>query len=97
MRTEPESYIAAHEAAERQQRRAWSLWLLFVGLHLGYFAFPVLPFAGARAWFPLLAVLPPVFALGYTLAVVRVVRGWRRTRESSATFLPIPPRQETAP
>jgi hypothetical protein len=97
MSTEPESSIAAHEAAERQQRRAWSRWLLFVGLHLGYFAFPVLPCAGARAWFPLLAVLPPVFALGYALAVVRAVRRWRRTRERSATFLPVPPREETAP
>ena len=97
MSTEPASYIAAHEAAERQQRRRWSLWLLFVGLHIGYFAFPVLPVAGARAWFPLLAVLPPLFALGYTLAVVRVLRRWRRTRETSATFLPIPPRDETTP
>ena len=97
MSTEPESSITAHETAERRQRRAWSLGLLFVSLHILYFGFPVLPFAEARAWFPVLAFLPPLFALGYAFAVVRALRRWRRTRETSTAFVPIPPREESTP
>ena len=97
MSTAPESYIAAHETAERQQRRAWSLGLLCVSLHLLYFGFPILPFAEVQVWFPMLAFLPPLFALSYAFAVIRALRRWRRTRETGTAFVPIPPREESTP
>ena len=94
MSEQPESSIAAHEAAARQQQRLWGLGLLFVALHIGYFAFPLLPWAGTQAWFPILALLPPLFALGYALAVVRVLRRWRRTRAHDQAFIAIPTHEE---
>ncbi len=90
MNTQPDSSIAAHEAAARHQQRLWGLGLLFGVLHGAYFAFPFVPLAGAQAWLPWMALLPPLFAGGYAVMVVRMVRRWRRARAHDQAFIAIP-------
>jgi cation transport ATPase len=90
MNHQPESSIAAHEAAVRHQQRVWGLGLLFVGLHIGYVAFPLLPVAGTQAWLPWMALLPPLFACGYAVVMLGMLRRWRRTRATDHTFIAIP-------
>jgi len=88
--TQPDSSIAAHEAAARHQQRFWGLGLLFGVLHGAYFAFPFVPLAGAQAWLPWMTLLPPLFAGGYAVMVVRMVRRWRRARAHDQAFIAIP-------
>jgi hypothetical protein len=92
--TQPDSSIAAHEAAARHQQRLWGLGLLFVVLHGAYFAFPFVPLAGAQAWLPWMALLPPLFAGGYAVMVVHMVRRWRRARAHDQAFIAIPTHEE---
>ncbi len=94
MNNQPHSYIAAHQAAERHQQRLWGVGLLFVVLHGIYFAFPLVPLAGAQAWLPWMALLPPLFACGYAVVVLRMLRRWRRARTTDQAFIAIPAKDE---
>jgi hypothetical protein len=94
MNTQPTSYIAAHEADERRQHRVWGLGVLFVMLHLGYFACPFLPGVGTQTWWPWLALPPPLFACGYAVMVVRLLRRWHRARATDHAFIAIPAQEE---
>ena len=94
MNTQPDSSIAAHQAAERHQHRVWSLGVLFVVLHIGYFAFPLLPVAGTQAWWPWMTLLPPLFACGYAVVLLRMLRRWRRARTTDQAFIAIPAKDE---
>ncbi len=96
MNNQPDSYIAAHQAAERHQQRAWGLGLLFVVLHIGYVAFPLLPCAGTQAWLPWMALLPPLFACGYAVVLLRMLRRWRRARATDHAFIAIPAKDEVS-
>ncbi len=67
---EPVSYIAESQRQERCTHWVWGLGLCLVFLHGCYFGFPLIPFAAARRFFPLLrrffpllAWLPPLFSL----------------------------------
>jgi hypothetical protein len=85
------SYIEAGERADRRQHLRARLLLLVFLLHGVYFVGPVLPFARARVLVPVLAVLPPLFAVACLLTLFLAVRRrWQRRRQSSA-FVPIPP------
>ena len=94
MNTQPDSSIAAHEAAARHQQRLWGLALLFMLLHGVYFAFPFVPLAGIPAWLPWMALLPPLFAGGYAVMVVRIVQRWRHARAHEQAFIAIPPHED---
>jgi hypothetical protein len=96
MNHQPESSIAVHEAAVRHQRRVWGLGLLFVGLHIGYVAFPLLPVAGTQAWLPWMALLPPLFACGYAVVVIRMLWRWRRAHATAHAFIAIPAKDEVS-
>jgi hypothetical protein len=96
MNNQPHSYIAAHEAAERHQQRLWGLGSLFVVLHGIYFAFPLVPLAGAQAWLPWMALLPPLFACGYAVVMLRMLRRWRRARTTDQAFIAIPAKDEVS-
>jgi hypothetical protein len=97
MKTQPDSSIAAHEAAARHQQRLWGLGLLFVVLHGVYFSFSFVPWASAQAWWPWMALLPPLFAGGYAVMVVRMVRRRRRARANDHAFIAIPTHEDDPP
>ena len=82
--------IADKEQTHRQQRRRWMLLMCLVLLHIIYFGFPLIPFVQVWDFLPLLALLPPVFALSYVLLVFAALRRRWQQKQSKNAFVPIP-------
>jgi hypothetical protein len=88
------SYIEARERADRRQHLHARLLLLVFLLHGVYFIVPVLPFAQTRALVPVLAVLPPLFAVTFLLLLFLAVRRRWQWRRTASQFVPIPPGED---
>ena len=84
------SSIAQHQQAERRQRQLWTVGMGLIVLHMVYFLVPLLPNATVRAWFPVCAFLPPLFALVFLVCVGVWLSHWRRRRQQHDAFVPIP-------
>ena len=93
--THPAS-IAENEQSHRQQRRRWLLLLGLMLLHGVYFGFPLLPFAPVGDFFPVLASLPPLFAVSYGFfGCTALRRRWQRS-QAKQEFVPLPPVEESS-
>ena len=89
------SYIVQHQQAERRERQRWMIGIGLVVLHLVYFLGPLLPVAAVRAWLPLFAWFPPVFALIVLVLACGRLWQWQHRRQQYRAFVPIPLPEES--